>query len=57
MIKFRIQFVKLEEECPDLNGLLEKMCSDERTARTDADRFKTTYQAHYSDPGERDKNI
>ncbi|KAM0735178.1 hypothetical protein ACS0PU_011291 [Formica fusca] len=41
---------KLEEECPDLNGLLEKICSDERTARTDADRFKTTYQAHYSDP-------
>lgn len=33
------------------------MCSDEKTARTDIDRFKTTYQAHYSDPGERDKNI
>ncbi|KAL6422232.1 hypothetical protein ACFW04_010913 [Cataglyphis niger] len=40
---------KLEEECPDLEELLE-MCSDEKRARTDADRFKTTYQAHYSDP-------
>lgn len=27
---------------------------DERTARVDADRLKTTYQAHFSDPGKYD---
>lgn len=57
-IKFRIQFLKVEKECSDpYESLVEKICPDERTARTDAERFKTTYQAHYSDPGERDKNI
>ncbi|CAL1673095.1 unnamed protein product [Lasius platythorax] len=45
---------KVEKECSDpYESLVEKICPDERTARTDAERFKTTYQAHYSDPAAR----
>ncbi|XP_029167588.1 uncharacterized protein LOC114938031 [Nylanderia fulva] len=47
----RVFMKKIEDERPDLDKkLLDELCSDEKTARTDAERFKTTYQAHYSDP-------
>lgn len=49
--KIFIQFLQLEIECPDFYKILEKELSDERPARVEADRMKTTYQIDYSDPG------